>query len=106
MKSCEEQLEIERQKYIADQTKKGFSESAILSQWKEKVVIDGTSVEQKLSTAKKLTETIKESVEIRESRITRNNGGRTTEVIKETSDLAKTVNQLKRSYGMTAKEVG
>jgi hypothetical protein len=71
MKSVEEQLEIERQKYIADQTKKGFNEGAILTCWKESVMT-GASVEEKLSKAKKLTSNIAESD--RPTRVRRNNG--------------------------------
>jgi hypothetical protein len=72
MKSVEEQLEIERQKYIADQTKKGFTEAAILTTWKESVM-GAATVEHKLSNAKKLTsKTITESG--RPARIKRNNG--------------------------------
>jgi hypothetical protein len=57
MKSVEEQLEIERQKYIAAETKKGFNEAAILTTWKESVMKADT-VEHKLSNAKKLTSKI------------------------------------------------
>jgi hypothetical protein len=71
MKSCEELLEVERQKYIAAETKKGFNEAVILSSWKEKVMVADT-VEQKLSNAKKLTKTITESG--RPVRIARKNG--------------------------------
>jgi|HubBroStandDraft_2_1064218.scaffolds.fasta_scaffold02438_8 hypothetical protein len=76
MKSCEEQLEIERQKYIAAETKKGFNEAAILTTWKESVM-KGDTVEQKLSAAKKLNSKagISESAPISESRrIERKNG--------------------------------
>jgi hypothetical protein len=68
MKSVEELLEVERQEYIADQTKKGFTEAAILTTWKESVMIADT-VEHKLSNAKKLTKDINES-----RRIARKNG--------------------------------
>jgi len=68
MKSVEEMLEVERQKYIADQTKKGFAEAAILTTWKESVMIADT-VEHKLSNAKKLTKDMTES-----RRIPRKNG--------------------------------
>ena len=80
MKSVEEQLENERQNYILDQRKKSFSEAAILTAWKEAVMVEGSSVEEKLSRAKKLTASvgIKESHEIRESRrIDRKNGSGT-----------------------------
>jgi hypothetical protein len=69
MKSVEELLEVERQKYIADQTKKGFTEAAILTTWKESVMIADT-VEHKLSNAKKLTKDITES----SRRVQRKNG--------------------------------
>jgi hypothetical protein len=69
MKSCEELLEVERQKYIADQTKKGLAEAAILTTWKESVMVADT-VEHKLSNAKRLTKDIKES----RTRIQRKNG--------------------------------
>ena len=68
MKSVEELLEVERQKYIADQTKKGFAEAAILTNWKESVMVADT-VEHKLSNAKKLTKDISES-----RRVQRKNG--------------------------------
>ena len=68
MKSVEELLEVERQKYIADQTKKGFTEAAILRTWKESVMIADT-VEHKLSNAKKLTKDMTES-----RRVQRKNG--------------------------------
>jgi hypothetical protein len=76
MKSVEELLEMERQRYIADQTKKGFNEGAILTTWKESVMVADT-VEHKLSNAKKLNSKagIKESAPISESRrIERKNG--------------------------------
>lgn len=76
MKGVEEQLEIERQKYITAETKKGFNEAAILTVWKESVM-NADTVEHKLSKAKKLNSTagISESAPITESRkITRNNG--------------------------------
>jgi hypothetical protein len=69
MKSVEELLEVERQKYIADQTKKGFNEAAILTTWKESVMVADT-VEHKLSNAKKLTKDITES----SRRVERKNG--------------------------------
>jgi hypothetical protein len=68
MKSVEEMLETERQKYIADQTKKGFAEAAILTTWKE-LVMKADTVEHKLSNAKKLTSNITES-----RRVQRKNG--------------------------------
>lgn len=76
MKSVEEQLEIERQKYITAETKKGFSEGAILTVWKESVM-NADTVEHKLSKAKKLNSKagMSESAPITESRrVTRNNG--------------------------------
>jgi len=79
MKSCEELLEMERQKYIADQTKKGFNEGAILTCWKESVMV-GASVEEKLSRAKKLTKDITES-----RRVERKNGTGINEGVKEDS---------------------
>jgi len=69
MKSCEELLEVERQKYIADQKKRGFNEPAILTTWKESVMKADT-VEGKLNNAKKLTKDITES----RPRIERKNG--------------------------------
>jgi hypothetical protein len=77
MKSLEELLEVERQKYIADQTKKGFNEAAILTTWKESVM-KGDTVEQKLSNAKKLTKDITES-----RRVERKNGSAINEAAKE-----------------------
>jgi hypothetical protein len=71
MKSVEELLEMERQKYITAETKKGFNEGAILTCWKEKVMIADT-VEHKLNNAKKLTSTITESS--RPAKIQRKNG--------------------------------
>jgi hypothetical protein len=107
MKSVEEQLENERQNYIINQRKKNFSEAVILTAWKEAVMI-GDSIEEKLSRAQRLTASvgIKESVEIRESRIDRKNGSN-REIITEVStsvDLTKEVERMKRSYGMTAAE--
>jgi hypothetical protein len=78
MKSCEELLEVERQKYIAAETKKGFKEAAILTAWKESVMKADT-VEHKLSNAKKLTKDIKES----RPRVTRNNGSGINEAVSE-----------------------
>jgi hypothetical protein len=69
MKSCEELLEVERQKYITAETKKGFAEAAILTTWKESVMVADT-VEHKLSNAKKLTKDMAES----RPRIARKNG--------------------------------
>jgi hypothetical protein len=61
--------------------------------------------EHHLSTAQKMLKDrgIKESVEIRESR-RRNNGRGSSEPIKESGDLAKKVNGLARSYGISKAE--
>jgi hypothetical protein len=95
MKSLETQLETERQKYIADQTKKGFNEAAILTCWKDSVMT-GASVEEKLSKAKKLTSNITESG--RPARIKRNNGA-----FFEGSDETR-VERIMREHGMTIRE--
>jgi len=76
MKSLEEQLMIEHDKYVADQKKKGFNDGAIATVWKESV--NGASVEERLSRAKKLNSKngISESAPINEAKpVTRNNGG-------------------------------
>lgn len=95
MKSCEELLEVERQKYIAAETKKGFNEAVILSSWKEKVMVADT-VEQKLSNAKKLTKTIAESG--RPVKIARKNGA-----FVEGSDETR-VERIQRVHKMTVRE--
>ena len=69
MKSLEEQLMIERDKYAADQKKKGFSEGVISTTWNGSVMVADT-VEHKLSNAKKLTKGITEV----SRKVTRNNG--------------------------------
>jgi hypothetical protein len=98
MKSVEELLEVERQKYIADQTKKGFNEGAILTCWKDSVMT-GVSVEEKLSKAKKLTSNIAESG--RPARVKRNNGA-FTEGSTEERDQARVEKYMK--LGMTIRE--
>jgi hypothetical protein len=102
MKSVEEQLEVERQKYIADQTKKGFNEAAILTTWKESVMNVDT-VEHKLSNAKKLNSKagIKESAPISESRprVERKNGTGITESVEEDR-----VHHYMRVHKMTFRE--
>ena len=66
MKSIEEQLEEARTKYFAQEKTKGFSEGAIRTVWKEKVMV-ASSVEEKLSLGKSLvTELVR--------RVTRSNG--------------------------------
>jgi hypothetical protein len=95
MKSVEEQLEIERQKYIAAETKKGLSETAILTTWKESVMKADT-VEHKLSNAKKLTANITESG--RPARVKKNNGA-----FVEGSDEGR-VERAMRIHKMTIRE--
>jgi hypothetical protein len=98
MKSLEELLEVERQRYIADQTKRGFNEAAILTCWKESVMT-GASVEEKLSKAKKLTSTISESS--RPARVKRNNGAFTEGSVEERDQ-----NRIQKymKLGMTIRE--
>jgi hypothetical protein len=97
MKSCEEQLETERQNYIIDQRKKGFNEAAILTTWKESVM-NADTVEHRLSKAKKLNSNIKESAPITESRrIERKNG---TAINESTSEdrVLRTMRKHKMSF--------
>jgi hypothetical protein len=93
MKSVEAQLETERQRYIAAETKKGFNEGAILTCWKE-TVMTGISVEEKLSKAKKLNVVTESS----RPRVKRNNGA-----FAEGSDESR-VERAMRVHKMTIRE--
>jgi hypothetical protein len=97
MKSLETQLAELKEKYVAAETKKGFSKAAINTAWGDSV-LKGATVEEKLSNAKELTaKIVTESVK----KIRRNNGSAITE---STVNNEQRIREVAKKFRMSIRE--